>query len=178
MKSFLVPLLLLSTLTIAQVDDYKLKAKLALDNAEKQVFKTNVDPKPTPAKECPCDGKGYIVQGDGHRSDCPGINGEPCKFKKRGAIPVVPKVVKSTPAVENGVIIMYTRPGCKACTDWLNNYGTKLLSVGWRIKSKPANEQRSVPYFGVIMEGKEYRMPGFLTVEKLNSFNSQFLKGK
>jgi len=47
-------------------DSYKAKALLAVDAYN------NVDPEPdTPIDDCPCEGKGYIVHGDGHKTDCP-----------------------------------------------------------------------------------------------------------
>jgi len=196
MKNVIAYVLLLGTLTLPQVAEWKTKAKVSIDNAEKQVFKVDV-PKPDVVKECPCGGKGYIVQGDGHRSDCPGIDGQPCKFKKKNGD--APKVVvetprvsvqvkpapkatvekpKAAPAVENGIVVMYTRPGCLACRNWLTNIAPKIMKQGWRVKEREATEPTSVPYFGVIMNGKEYRMPGYLTVEGLDRFNSQFLQGK
>lgn len=51
-------------------DEYEsYKAKALATIAE---YNNDEDPEPNPDEDdCPCEGKGYIIHGDGHRTDCP-----------------------------------------------------------------------------------------------------------
>lgn len=54
----------------------KQQASQCFDNAEKEVFKPKPDVKPNDgtnpdASKCICKGTGIIVQGDGHKTQCP-----------------------------------------------------------------------------------------------------------
>jgi len=63
---------------VQTVDQYEKGIKTAFDQAEKQVFDTDVNPDPETEL---CDGSGWITHGDGHRTKCPGCkncnSGEP-----------------------------------------------------------------------------------------------------
>jgi hypothetical protein len=61
------------------VEEWQGQAKKAFDEAEPQVFK--VAPKPDDgtnpdASKCICKGTGIIVQGDGHKTQCPYHSGQ------------------------------------------------------------------------------------------------------
>lgn len=63
-----------------EVNKLKEKANTSLNNAEVKVLKINPDDNPV-VKKCPCNGKGYIVHGDGHRTPCPGTEKGPCEHR-------------------------------------------------------------------------------------------------
>lgn len=167
-------------LTLAQVTQYKEQAKSAFDNAESQILAKVVVP--DVVKKCPCDGKGYILQGDGHKSECPGLNGEPCKFKRNRETPPVVKQKAEEPL--NGVIFMYTKNGCLPCLRWKSGVMPRLVGVGWRVLERPMERfahpsyVRSYPSFDVWVQGKRYTVEGALTAERLNEINSIHVKVK
>lgn len=60
-------------------DSYLTKAKAALDK-----YNGNVEPDIDDDDECPCGGKGYIVHGDGHRTECPCVaSGKDCNHNPK-----------------------------------------------------------------------------------------------
>lgn len=67
------------------VEEWQKEAKVAFDNAEKEVFNNPkpddiVGPHPDPQK-CICKGTGIIVHGDDHETLCPFHSGQKQKIK-------------------------------------------------------------------------------------------------
>lgn len=58
------------------IEEWKQQSNQAFTQAEKEIFKINPIPKPDDgtnpdASKCICKGSGIIVQGDGHKTQCP-----------------------------------------------------------------------------------------------------------
>jgi len=61
-------------------ESYKSKAFASIAEYNKE----DDDPEPDVDTECICEGKGYIIHGDGHKTDCPCIeSGEECKHNPK-----------------------------------------------------------------------------------------------
>lgn len=166
----MIKVILLSVLltTTADVESLKQNAKDAFDKAESKFMDKPVNP--DVVKECPCKGKGYIIQGDGHKSDCPGTSDGPCKFLGQSG----EKVIKIMPAKEHGVIIMETRPGCVYCEKIKKSeILKKLINVGWKFREVQAKDSVSVPRLGVMMFG-EYNPISSLTIENITKINNKY----
>lgn len=165
-KVLFVGLLILSNL--------QQEAKDAFDYAEKKVLTQSIVIPAPVVQKCPCDGKGYIIQGDGHRTECPGTDSGPCKFKKQGAEP------KAVSPKEHGVVRVYVREGCLPCRLW-KKYVLPLIAKTWKVKeidlTNVHDDKRAVPFFEVVMNGVAYPVKD-LTVESLNKFNDDYRKGK
>jgi hypothetical protein len=78
--------------------------------AEKAIAEYNNEddnPEPVVITDCICEGKGYVVHGDGHKTDCPCIeSGESCKHNpKCGSNGEAPPVVVEYPAAP--VVVEY-----------------------------------------------------------------------
>lgn len=158
---------LLSTVLIFGdlLTDLQNLAKQAFDKAEQVILKIIPDDTPV-VKECPCEGKGYIIHGDGHKTACPGTDDGPCKFAKTEA-----------PKKEHGLIIMYSRPGCIYCEQFKKSDTLKgMLKVGWKFKEVPADPTKAVPYFDVVMKG-EYNRTDVMNFDVLRKINNKY-KGK
>lgn len=193
MKLLLPVLILATTLSIADTDLLKSRAVDAYNKAEVIVLGDTPTPV-TPVSKCPCDGKGYIIHGDGHKTACPGNDEGPCKFKSSDVVSIIevpvvesPKVeekpviqpkatVKVKPVLDNGLIIMESRPGCMYCEKVKKSQLLKdLLLKGWRFKEVRASNNISVPRFSVIMSGETNTLPEF-TSEALKTINSKYIK--
>lgn len=160
-------LVLIAVLTVGQLQE---AAKTAFNNAEKAVLGGGAVVV-TPVGKCPCDGKGYIVHGDGHRTACPGTDdGKPCPYLKSG------QAGEQPPAVENNTIIMYsakdnpdgTNP-CIWCRKWKKEILPRLLPKKWKIRERVGAAGRSVPYYEVYLYGKKYKHDGFMSLDDLNN---------
>jgi hypothetical protein len=71
-------------------EEYRIKA----DTAIAEYNNNDEDPEPEVNTECICEGKGYVIHGDGHKTDCPCVeSGEDCKHdpkcKSKGEAPPV-----------------------------------------------------------------------------------------
>jgi hypothetical protein len=62
-----------------EVQELEIRANSAIDQAERKILK--IKPDGPDVEKCPCNGKGYIVHGDGHRTPCPGTSAGPCKYQ-------------------------------------------------------------------------------------------------
>lgn len=77
-------------------ESYKSKA----DSSIAEYNNNDEDPKPEVNTECICEGKGYVIHGDGHKTDCPCVEaGEDCKHdpkcgSSKGEMPKEPEPVK------------------------------------------------------------------------------------
>lgn len=152
MNILLLCLVLFLPQDIQQLED---KANKAIDQAERQILK--IDPDDPVIEKCPCDGKGYIIHGDGHRTSCPGTSDGPCKFKGSSnyfglnitevdlenksiiingilyklvpAGETVDDIVKSDKPVVNGVVEIYTAEWCAPCQKLkVNTYFNDFVS--------------------------------------------------
>lgn len=172
MSNLLAFFIILSSLDINQLKEL---AKSSFDKAEKQYI-VQVVPNNPVVEKCPCDGKGYIVQGDGHKSDCPGTSAGPCKFLKKAEPEPVKPIAKAE--VQNGVIIMYSwASGCQACERWKRVMKPLFKNSGWKVEVVPV-VGGSVPYFDVIMRGVPERVNEYLTIDKLNAINLKYMGAK
>jgi hypothetical protein len=73
-------------------ESYKSKASASIAEYNKE----DDGPEPDDDTECICEGKGYIIHGDGHKTDCPCIeSGEVCKHNPKcggtGDLPEAPE---------------------------------------------------------------------------------------
>lgn len=194
----LFPILILgATLTVVEINVLKDRAVDAYNKAEVIVLGDTPTPVTPIVNKCPCDGKGYVIHGDGHRTDCPGNDQGPCKFSSAEIVSIVEPVLepvevpkteqkpviqpeptyKVKPVLENGLIIMESRPGCIYCEKAKKSQLLKqLLLTGWRFKEVRAPDNIAVPRFSVVMSGETNRLPEF-TSEALKVINDKYLKG-
>lgn len=170
------------------------KAVKSFDAAEKKILTVKVDD--NVISKCPCDGKGHIVHGDGHRTKCPGTEKGPCEFAKQEPVnaevtrlpeaktgPTIDprpntKAVKpiKKPILEHGIIYMYSRDDCYYCKVFKQSSDLKgMLKIGWRLIEFNGSGG-AVPRFKVMMGGKAYPINGMLTTAKLNTVNSAYIK--
>ncbi len=172
------------------VDDIsvlKEKAVKSFDAAEKKVLTVKVDN--NVVTKCPCDGKGYIVHGDGHKTKCPGTEKGPCEFSRQEPVvdPEVkrlpegdsePKAKEVRPIVEHGIIYMYSRKDCHYCNVFKNSKDLKsMLKSGWRLIVFDGSGG-AVPRFKVMLGGKPYPVDGMLDIKKLNTINAAYKNTK
>jgi hypothetical protein len=141
-------------------------AKKAFDVAEKAVLgvKNVVTPK---VEECPCEGKGFIVHGDGHKTSCPGTEAGPCKFRRAGDVQV-------EEVYQHATIIMYsakdnpdgTNP-CIWCVRWKKEAMPVLLLNKWKVIERVGAQGKGVPYFEIYLFGKKYEHNGYMGSDAL-----------
>ncbi len=141
----------------------------AFEKVEKTVFKNEQVIVPPKNDKCPCNGTGYIVHGDGHKTECP--RGDNCDFAKKNK--------KTEKAVgenkEHGVIYLYTRDNCVFCKKWKMIVMPQLLKQGWKIR-EVYNDTDPVPFFNVKMNGESNIFKGYMSIDDLNKINNKYLK--
>jgi hypothetical protein len=69
---------------------------------------------------------------------------------------------------EPSSIKMFTRDGCKYCSDWKRDEMPRLKSQGWKV-SEVTDERNAVPYFDICINGRCIRHQGYLTMSQLKA---------
>jgi hypothetical protein len=66
-------------------------------------------------------------------------------------------------------IKMYTRDGCKYCSDWKREEMDRVKLNGWKV-SEVIDLTNAVPYFDICIKGQCIRHQGYLTMAALKSY--------
>lgn len=141
--------------TVENIEKAKTEINLSIDQAEKEVLKKEVDNTPV---TCECNGTGFIVHGDGHRTPCPA--GENCKAKKKTTA-----MMTASPEEKNGLISFYTLPGCAPCLKWKNEVKPWVEASDWKVEEFTSED--AAPWFEIWINGKPYVYKGFMSKEAL-----------
>lgn len=124
---------------------------VCIDKAETTVLKEKDDK--DDENKCPCDGNGYIIHGDGHKTPCPCEGDCECK--------------KNTTAFyednKNGIINFYTLPNCIPCANWKNQIKPWVEASNWKVEE--IQSTKSAPWFEVWINNQAYVYEGFMSKE-------------
>lgn len=135
-----------------QIKSKQTEINLCIDKAEEKVLKEKDDEKDDEKdeNECPCDGGGYIIHGDGHKTPCP-CEGD-CKCKE-----------KTTAFTEekNGIINFYTLPNCAPCLKWKKEIKPWLEASDWKVEELPST--KAAPWFEIWIDNQMYTYQGFMS---------------
>ena len=123
-------------------ESYKTKAFASIAEYNKE----DDNPDPPIDTKCPCGGKGYIIHGDGHRTDCPCVeSGNECKHNPKCGSKGDQPPTKETPKCQCvserrgttcGCIDAYGKCSCPklSTTDSDGGNSVRRGIFGWRIK--------------------------------------------
>ena len=119
-------------------DEYKNKALSSIAEYNREDVKP--DPEPN-VKPCPCKGKGYIVHGDGHVTDCPCVqSGEDCKHNPKCKQAELPPVDVS--------ISVLNQLGLTSVPN-IQNYrpvvGIRGMTIKWHLENGASGEHAALP---------------------------------
>jgi len=117
-------------------ESYKSKALSSIAEYNKE----DETPDPEPDTDCPCEGKGYIIHGDGHRTDCPCIeSGKKCECNpKCGSVKASDEIqcqcVSKERKTKCGCVKAYGKCSCpKSSSENVKNKCSFVRGIfGWR----------------------------------------------
>lgn len=136
-----------------KIQSKKTEINLCIDKAEEKVLKDKNKDEEKDENECPCDGSGYIIHGDGHKTPCPCEND--CKCKE--------KTTAFTEQGKNGIINFYTLPNCKPCLKWKTEIKPWVEAAKWKVEELPST--KAAPWFEVWINNQMYTYQGFMSKE-------------
>ena len=142
--------------------EIKTKISQAFDAAIADTLKE--EEKDIDTNKCDCGGKGYIIHGDGHKTQCPCLaSGSSCKCSS----------VSSNAGTETqesqykNIVRFYTKPNCVYCTKWEKEQLERFLSAGWTVETY--STEGLAPFFEFIKNGKKTESLGYTTLEYAES---------
>ena len=145
-------------------DEYKSKALSSIAKYNKEDEKP--EPKPD-VEECPCKGKGYIVHGDGHVTDCPCIqSGEDCDHDPKCKQAELPPVDTATSVL--GKLGLSSIPN-------IQNYrpvvGIRGMTIKWHLENGAAGEHEALPsgFVDTLTTNQKYWLHDYLHGYKRNT---------
>lgn len=138
-------------------DEYKNKALSSIAKYNKEDEKPEPDPE---VEDCPCKGKGYIVHGDGHVTDCPCIQaGGDCKHNPKCKQAELPPVDVSTSVLN--------KLGLTSIPN-IQNYrpvvGVRGMTIKWHLENGAAGEHAALPseFVDTLTTNQKYWLHDYL----------------
>lgn len=135
------------------VEKIKTEINLSIDKAEGQILDKKIDE--DTKISCECNGTGFIIHGDGHKTPCPA--GDDCKAKEKTTAYMMSSEEK------NGLITFYTLPGCAPCQRWKNEIQPWVEKADWKVVEVKSN--KAAPWFEVWIKNRVYIFEGFMSKE-------------
>jgi len=143
--------------TLETIEKTKTEVNVSIDQSEKEILKKGLDDNQPVV--CECNGTGFIVHGDGHKTPCPA--GDNCEAKKKPKTKVMSQMFKGEE--KHGVIYFYTLPGCAPCLKWKNEIQPWVEASSWKVEELRSED--IAPWFEVWITNKPYVFKGFMSKE-------------
>lgn len=138
------------------LSSFKNNVSASFDDAEKLIIVTPDNPV---VVECDCGGTGVITHGDGHKTPCTCMASGKCECAKKSS-------QLFSNESRNAEIVMYTRPGCLACTQWKQVEVPKLIAAGWKV-TEVESLTGLVPRYDIFINGKVTTYDGYMSMSAL-----------
>lgn len=139
----------------------KEKITQAFDAAIAEIVKEEKEDN-TDTSKCDCGGKGYIIHGDGHKTQCPCLaSGSSCKCS---SLEPSKQQANSNPLPQDkNIVRFYTREDCVWCKKWQDEQLKRFLSAGWQVETYKTEGR--APFFEFVKNGKTSNIIGYTTLE-------------